>query len=60
MIARSQRWRPVRHPLQITVRKGWTQRRGCLVSPRGTVFATRFTAHGLVAQPYREFRLNDA
>lgn len=48
--ARTMQWRAVAHPLAMVLRKGWRLGRCSLVSPRGTVFATRLTGHGLVAR----------
>lgn len=53
---RANSWRMVRHPLRM-LQRGWRQGRGCVISPRGTVFVTRRTPGGLVARSRMEFEL---
>lgn len=59
MTSRSQLWRPVRQPLRMCVRKGWSWGRRCLISPRGTVFEVRAGAAGLVARRRWDFQLEN-
>lgn len=59
MKSQSQHWRPVRHPLALTTRKGWRWGRGCLVSPRGTIFEVRLRHFGALARRRFDFQLNE-
>lgn len=53
---KTKHWRRVRRPLRLLLR-GWRQGRGCLVSPRGTVFVVRRTPAGYVARAHRAYEL---
>lgn len=56
---KTRNWRPVKHPLQLVVRKGWQLGRAALISPRGTVFAFRRGPLGCFARRQQNFELKD-
>jgi hypothetical protein len=45
--------------MRICVSKGWSWGRGCLISPRGTVFAVRQIPHGVLARKRADFQLEN-
>lgn len=57
MLDRSHTWKPLRHPLNLAVRKGWVWGRRCVISPRGTVFETRHSPVGVLARKRADFQL---
>lgn len=59
MAQRSQLWRPVRQPLTLCLRKGWSWGRRSLISPRGTVFEVRPSGLGLLARRRLDFQLEN-
>lgn len=53
-------WRPVKHPLRIAARWGWTFGRASFISPRGTVYLfRRVPTIGCFARRRSDFELND-
>jgi hypothetical protein len=53
---KSREWRVLRHPFRMLMR-GWRAGRGCVVSPRGTVFVTRRLPGALAARRRFDFEL---
>lgn len=53
---KNREWRVLRHPLRMLLR-GWRAGRGCVVSPRGTVFVTRRLPGEVAARRKFEFEL---
>lgn len=60
MTTRIHQWREVRHPLGIYLR-GWKLGRRSIISPRGTVFETRFLngkGNRMIARKQLDFHLS--
>lgn len=59
MNARVERWKSVRRPASVVLRKGWSWGQRCLISPRGTVFEVKRWPFGLLARKRSEFQLTN-
>lgn len=55
---RALRWRVIRRPLRLCSEKGWQIGRRCIISPRGTVFETRFERGAIYARKRWDVSLN--